>query len=132
MTSCTCVSTIVYILLLSTTYSDKSHDDIVTVWIYGVISQCDAWGRSRLSFNGGVCTDVDVTFQGNYATHIEYDNLFGRATHSLSERACTRIVEIGYVDNVSATSSGSISTVSFRSRESRGLRLGKKTDEQRE
>ena len=84
---CRSIGTIVDVLLLTSADAYETHDDIITVWIDGIIAQRNTRSRSRLSENGGVGTNADIAFQGDDSTHVEYHRLLVGTADGSTERA---------------------------------------------
>ena len=98
------IGTVIDILLLTTTYAEKAHDNVVSCRIDGVVAQGNARSRSRLSSDGRIGTDADIALQGNDAADVEDDRLLFIAFDGLTERPRARIVEINDVDDFTAAS----------------------------
>ena len=60
ITSPSGISSIIYILFFTAANANEAHNDIVTIRAYGVVAKSDAGVGSRLSKNGGVCSDRHI------------------------------------------------------------------------
>ena len=123
------IGTIVDVLFRTPTHADESDDDVVSVGIDRVVAQGDAWRGCRLPQNGGVGIDVQVASQGDDASNVEDHNLPVGAFDSLPERACSAIVQVGHVHNLSSASTCCESPVPLGSGKCRSLCKGGYADE---
>ena len=119
------IGTVVDVLLLTTTATDKTHHDVIAVIPQRVIAQGNAGGGSRLAENGGVGTDADVALQGDDTTHIEDHNLLVAATDGLSEGTVAGIVQIRDMNDLAITSTGDVTAVALGTGEGWRLCLGR-------
>ena len=114
------ICSVIDIFLLTTAKADES-DYAVVLWANGVISQGDSWRRSCLTEDGGISSDGEVGSQRNDASNVKDDDLLATATYCSTEGTCAFVVEVGNVNNFTASSAGNISAMTLCAWEGWGL-----------
>ena len=115
------IGTVVDILLLTTTETDETDDDIIGIGTDGIITDGDARTRSCLALDSSVGTNLKVGLERNDTGYIEDDNLLLTATDGSTQRAVAGIIEISDMDNLTATTTGNVTAVTLGTGEGRSL-----------
>ena len=110
------ICTIIDVLFLSTTETNKT-DNVVGTGLDGIVSNSDSWIGGCLTKDGNMVFEFDVTSKRNDSSHVKHNGTIGPASYRSSERSCTRVVQIGDMNNcggtVSLASARNISSVTF-------------------
>ena len=80
VTCCRGIGAIVDIFFLTSAETHVTDDDVIAIGIDRIVAQGNARGRSGLTENGGVGSNVQVAPEGNDTSYIEDDNLLSRTT----------------------------------------------------
>ena len=110
------ISSIVYVLFLSTTETDEP-DDIVVSGAHREIANGDAGVGGSLSCNSSVVADYQFRGKSDDTGNIEDNDFLVVTAHGSTKRTCAAIVEIGYMNNLAAASARHITSVTFGSGE---------------
>ena len=112
------VITMIYIGL-STTETHMTHYNIMSLHPKRFTGYTNTVTRCCLSGNSNIrSANNDRSFQFNNPCHIEYNDTGTTCFASLTKRSGTCIIQIGYSDNLTTTSSKRIHTSSFSTWES--------------
>ena len=117
-----CQRTLAAVHALASSHTDVSYDDILGLRCDDTSAiDGDALAWSRLSSNGDVAADGDTFARDvNHTTHIEHDETIG-LTHGIRQRARTSSIQVGHMHHLATTTTRSISSIAFCTRESQLL-----------
>ena len=114
------ISTVVHIPFLSTAKANESYD-VVWLWANGIISERNARVGGRLSEDSCVLSNMEVGSQRNDSAHVKDDNFLPISVYCSAKWTRSSIVEVGNMDDFSASAARNIASVTFCSRESGSL-----------
>ena len=125
------IGTFINVLFFSASNTDVAHDNVVAIWAYSVIPQCNTWSRGSLACYGRIRVDGKIGFQFYNATDIKNDStwttLFQCPAQGVWDISTGVVLECGNMvylcRSVRGSSTRDITSVTLSTREGRSLVL---------